>query len=130
MNSSEDKLARLRSFNAQVHRDDPELAQESAELRSSTTLEGRAAPGTPAEGIGLESIILRKTRPVLAIRDNDTVLNFVDQADSVIWSDRLKKAKPFLDKAIRAVGRVDLQGSQLDWVGTGWLVAENILVTN
>ena len=35
-----------------------------------------------------------------------------------------------LDDAIRAVGRIDLAGGQLDWVGTGWLVAENVLVTN
>src|SRR5882757_4037648 len=130
MSQLEEKLARLRNFNAMVHRDDPELAKESADLgRSSTALESMSS-GTPDEGVGLESIVLRRTRPVLAIRDNDTVLNFVDQADSVIWSERLKKAKPFLDSAIRAVGRIDLKGSQLDWVGTGWLVAENILVTN
>ena len=35
-----------------------------------------------------------------------------------------------LDSAIRAVGRIDLQGARLDWVGTGWLVPDNILVTN
>ena len=28
------------------------------------------------------------------------------------------------------MGRIDLTGAQLDWVGTGWLVAENIIVTN
>src|SRR5882757_3440225 len=130
MSQLEEKLARLRNFNAMVHRDDPELAKESADLgRSSTALESMST-GTPDEGVGLESIILRRTRPVLAIRDNDTVLNFIDQADSEIWSARLKKAKPILDHAIHAVGRINLQGARLDWVGTGWLVASNILVTN
>ena len=57
-------------------------------------------------------------------------LKFADQADSEIWKERLTKAKPLLDEAIRAVGRIDLQGARLDWVGTGWLVADNILVTN
>ena len=28
------------------------------------------------------------------------------------------------------MGRIDLTGAPLDWVGTGWLVAENIIVTN
>ena len=114
MSQLEEKLARLRNFNAMVHRDDPELAKESADLgRSSTALESMST-GTPDEGVGLESIILRRTRPVLAIRDNDTVLNFVDQADSEIWLARLKKAKPFLDHAIHAVGRINLQGARLD----------------
>jgi endonuclease G len=136
MNSSQAKLDRLRSFNAQVFRDDPKLAEESADLRRSSAAESALESLAPARGtdpeaaVALESIVLRRTRPVLEIRDNDTVLEFVDQADSAIWSDRLKKAKPFLDKAIRAVGRIDLTGARLDWVGTGWLVAENILVTN
>ena len=128
MSKLEQKLARLRSFNALVHRDDPQLATESADLgRPSSGLESMTAPD---ESVGLESIILRRTRPVLEIRDDDTVLNFIDQADSEIWAARLKKARPLLQSAIRAVGRIDLQGARLDWVGTGWLVAENILVTN
>jgi endonuclease G len=72
----------------------------------------------------------RGDTPVLAIRDNDTKLEFVEKTDSDIWLARLTQAKPLLDTAIRAVGRIDLQGGRLDWVGTGWLVAENILVTN
>ena len=28
------------------------------------------------------------------------------------------------------MGRIDLTGAPLDWVGTGWLVAENVIVTN
>jgi endonuclease G len=130
MSQLEEKLARLRNFNALVHRDDPELAKESADLGPSSSALESMSTLTPDEGVGLESIILRRTRPVLAIRDNDTVLNFVDQSDSEIWSARLKKAKPNLDHAIHAVGRINLQGARLDWVGTGWLVASNILVTN
>jgi endonuclease G len=124
------KLERLRSFNALVHRDDPKLAEESADLGRGSALEGMQVGGPPVDDIGLESIVLRRTRPVLEIRDNDTLLNFIDQADSAIWLDRLKKAKPLLDRAIRAIGRIDLQGARLDWVGTGWLVAPNILVSN
>src|SRR3954454_8586748 len=137
MKTAEDKLARLRSFNNWVHRSDPKLAEESRDLHPAgapgapSALESMELPGGPPEdAIGLESIVLRRTRPVLAIRDNTAVLNFLETADSDIWKERLTKAKPYLDAAIRAVGRVDVQGGRLDWVGTGWLVAENILVTN
>ena len=131
MSGIEERLARLRNFNALVHRDDPKLAEESADLGGARAgLEGMPVSRSPDESIGLESIVLRRTRPVLAIRDNDPVLKFIDQADSEIWQARLTRARPLLDSAIRAVGRIDLKGARLDWVGTGWLVAENILVTN
>jgi endonuclease G len=131
MGTLDEKLARLRNFNSMVLNSDPALAQETADLRPRPTgLEAMESPHAAEDNIGLESIVLRRTRPVLAIRDNDTKLDFIDKADSEIWLARLTKAKPFLDSAIRAVGRINLQGARLDWVGTGWLVADNILVTN
>jgi endonuclease G, mitochondrial len=132
MSTPQEKLARLRSFNAMVLNSDPALAEETADLRppSGAALESLELPQAAEDHVGLESIVLRRTRPVLAIRDNDTKLDFIDKADSEIWLARLTKAKPFLDSVIRAVGRIDLQGARLDWVGTGWLVAEDILVTN
>jgi endonuclease G len=131
MSTSQEKLARLRTFNSMVLNSDPALAEETADLRPpSAGLESMESPQAAEDNIGLESIVLRRTRPVLTIRDNDTKLDFIDKADSEIWLARLTKAKAFLDSAIRAVGRIDLQGARLDWVGTGWLVADNILVTN
>jgi len=131
MGTSQEKLARLRNFNSMVLNSDPALAKETADLRPrSAGLEAMESPQAADDNIGLESIVLRRTRPVLAIRDNDAKLDFIDKADSEIWLARLTKAKSFLDSAIRAVGRIDLQGARLDWVGTGWLVADNILVTN
>jgi endonuclease G len=126
-----EKLVRLRRYNASVQQNDPKLAEESrdtgAELEAFT-----AAPSPEAveKQIELESIVMRRQRPVLAIRDNVAKLIFIDEADSEIWGERLKKARPLLDRAIPAVGRIDLTGARLDWVGTGWLVAENIIVTN
>ena len=126
MGSVKEKLTRLRDFNAWVHRSDPKLAEESADLRPAA-LEGL---GGAEDEVALESIVLRRARPVLAIKENELQLDFVDRQDSEIWRDRLSKAKALLDAPIRAVGRIDLQGARLDWVGTGWLVAENIVVTN
>ncbi|MER8583172.1 DNA/RNA non-specific endonuclease [Mesorhizobium sp. M1423] len=131
MGKLQDQLARLRRFNMSVRAGDSELRVESADLGvENEALEMMQSPEALDQAVELESIVMRRERPVLAIQNNATKLIFIDKADSEIWETRLKKAKPLLDKAIRAVGRVNLVGGQLDWVGTGWLVAENVLVTN
>lgn len=131
MGKLEDQLARLRRFNASVRAGDPKLAEESADLGvENEALEIARAPEDLDQAVELESIAMRRERPVLTIHNNVTKLVFIDKADSEIWEARLKKAKPLLDKAIRAVGRINVLGAPFEWVGTGWLVAENILVTN
>ena len=128
---AQQQLGRLRRFIASVRQGDPKLAEEGADLRVRT--EGlEAVPSLEAldHALELESIVMRRERPVLAIKNNMTQLAFLDQADSEIWGERLKKARPLLDHAIRSVGRIDLTGGSLDWVGTGWLIAENVIVTN
>ena len=128
MSSPKEQLARLRRFNASVARGDAEIAEESAELRGE--LEVLVSPQSVEQGVELESIVLRRERPVLSILRNETALVFVEEADSTVWKKRLEDAKSFLDRAIPAVGRIELSGGSLDWVGTGWLVADGILVTN
>ena len=126
----QERLARLRRFNMSIRERDPKLAEESLDRSNEEIFERVETPEAAETAVAEESIILRTTRPVLAIRDNDIRMDTLDRADSEIWQARLTGAKPLLDRAIRAVGRIDLQGARLDWVGTGWLVAENILVTN
>ncbi|HEV2606330.1 MAG TPA: DNA/RNA non-specific endonuclease [Microvirga sp.] len=127
MGSLAEQLARLRRYNAGVRENDPALAVESRD-------KGLAAEAFAEEDIDRqieqESIAMRRERPVLAIKENVTQLVFIDHADSEIWGERLKRARPHLDKAIPTVGRIDLAGGALDWVGTGWLVAEDVIVTN
>jgi endonuclease G len=124
------KLEQLRRFNASIRQGDTRLAEESNDLSSLERLEAGRPPEAVEQDFGLESIVLRRQRSVLAIKDNEAQLDFLDKADSEIWAVRLKQAKPFLDSAIRAVGRVELQGGMLDWVGTGWLVADDVMVTS
>jgi endonuclease G len=124
----EAQLRRLRALTAQVRGQDKQLAQESADLGRNETLEVQVPIGRALDD---ETIVLRRTRPVLAIKQNTTEPKFADHADSEIWRDRLTKAKPFLDAVIRAVGRIELTGhSDFAWVGTGWLVGSQTLVTN
>ena len=122
--SSLDTLSRLRNFNVAVQGVDPRIREESLDVGM------KADVKTLERAIVEESIILRRERPVLAIFENETKLEFADSADSEIWKERLFKAKAILEPAIRAIGRVELRGGRLSWVGTGWLVADNIVVTN
>ena len=72
------------------------------------------------------AIILTTGRPVLFVR-NDTF----EKPESEVWQERLEKARDALEYAIKAVGRVELRNNPTyDWVGTAWLVAPDIVVTN
>ena len=105
MSTLHEQLARLRRFKVSVQQADPKLAEESADLGGQ--LEAFEAPLSPQaleEAVELESIVMRRERPVLAIHENVTKLVFVDQADSEIWGDRLTKARSLLDAAIPCGG--------------------------
>ncbi len=142
MNKAEERLERLRRFNASIQSSDPALAEEMSDFRLSirnntvAALEGvelDASDGVDTalhEAIAAESIVLRRQRPILAIANNQAQLVFQDKEDSAIWKKRLQDAGSLLEQAVRAVGRIELAGGDLDWVGTGWLVGDDILVTN
>lgn len=77
-----------------------------------------------------ETIVRPQLRPVLKIRDNTLVMEFLG-ADSDVWRERLAAAKPVLDAVIPAVGRVEVTNHPgYAWVGTGWLIADDVIVTN
>jgi endonuclease G, mitochondrial len=76
------------------------------------------------------SIVLRTGRPVLAVSHDEPLLTFTD-AESEVWRERLQAARAVLLPAVRAGGRGELGNNpRFDWVGTGWLVKPDIVVTN
>lgn len=77
-----------------------------------------------------ETIVRANARPVLVIHDNKVTTEFIGP-DSQVWASRIDKAKSVLDIVIPAVGRVEV-GNNPDytWLGTGWLVADDTIVTN
>lgn len=82
------------------------------------------------ERLSLETIVRPLARPVLAIRDNRTTIEFLGP-DSEIWRSRIEEATPILDRIIPAVGRVEVTNHpDFTWLGTGWLIANDIIVTN
>jgi endonuclease G len=134
---------RVRAAIAAVERRDPTLASEMESKRHDTKvvaearslearlpeLESRGFEGMPPQ-LGLETIVLRVGRPVLTISRDAPVVEFTD-AESEVWRQRLVDAREQVIRAIRAVGRIELENhSTFDWVGTGWLVSEDVVVTN
>ena len=124
----------------------PELAEAAAAAdgRALESLEGgiavdvaaataeRMAEGTydPGAQPGLEAIVERFTRPVHLVQDGTFVVPPDEFPNSEEIRSRLEKARHGLEAAIPSAGRIDLRNHRLDWVGTGWMVAPRILVTN
>ena len=78
----------------------------------------------------VETIVRPNARPVLTIRDNRATTEFLG-SDSQVWAGRIRDAQSILDRVIPAVGRVEVSNNpDFTWVGTGWLVAGDIIVTN
>jgi endonuclease G len=126
MSTLEEKAAQLHAFNNSLFDDDPEMLDAEGGMNELLEV-GRPAGQT----IELESIIMRRRRPVLAIQKGTAVLEFKDEADVPLWKSRLNSAASVLEKAIPSVGRIELKGNpDFLWVGTGWLVHPRYLVTN
>ncbi|MEP7364706.1 MAG: DNA/RNA non-specific endonuclease [Acidobacteriota bacterium] len=154
-----DPTSRLQMLLNRIQSADPKLGEELKSKRSELTA-AAAAPtisagmaGMPGAGISAmppagmaaegvaparalmpqltpETIVLRTGRPVLQVFQDEATLAFND-AESEVWRERLTKAKAPLTQAIRAVGRVELKNHpRFQWVGTGWLVQSDIVVTN
>ncbi|GAA2027795.1 hypothetical protein GCM10009819_09060 [Agromyces tropicus] len=141
-----DRLTRLRATNAAIRRGDGTLDEELARIAADraelhpelpeappagreAAARAPRAPEPPPDDFQVETIVMRTGRPVLAIRHDEADLTFAD-ADSEVWRSRLVAARPHLVHAAKAVGRIEVEGHQLAWLGTGWLVAPEIVVTN
>lgn len=94
------------------------------------TLRRAIEGGRPAENFATrplsEAIILLFGRPVLLVKNNTFEVPPSDE-----WRTRLFPTKSKIERAIRSVGRIELmEHPSYEWVGTGWMVAENVVVTN
>jgi len=74
----------------------------------------------------LEAIILLVGRPVLKVLHNT-----FEVPESSEWQAKLSSSRENIERAIPAVGRLDtLNVPGFDWLGTGWIVRDDIIVTN
>lgn len=144
----EDLISRLKAANAQFQRRDGLLGKEMLGRRtdseSTSRIGGRSIeelqlgprPLIEVDGQTVdrlqfeqETIVLRTGRPVLAVIGDEAQLVFPD-SESDVWKSRLQEASVPLAKAARAVGRIEVEGHDLAWLGTGWLVRTDVVVTN
>jgi V8-like Glu-specific endopeptidase len=107
----------------------PEAFQPSG---GGATLESVAA-GADLHASTLETIV-REGRPALLIRENRIAPQDNKAADTAsgVVIERLMAAAGVLEPLIPLVGRIDVANypGPLTYVGTGWLVDRNIVVTN
>ena len=97
MDPRERQLIQLSTFNAWVAENDPRLFEEAVAAAEAAKADMPArelalTPETLGARMRQESIVLRTLRPVLAIKQNVTELDFKDGEDSQTWKERLTKA--------------------------------------
>ncbi|MFO1093303.1 MAG: DNA/RNA non-specific endonuclease [Planctomycetaceae bacterium] len=121
---------RFDDFFQKLQQADPAIGAElqrsiSARASLESTMESASGDFTR------ETIVLTQGRPVLDIRQGAAVIA-IQEPESQIWKDRLAGAGQVLAPHIRAVGRIELQNHPrgVDWLGTGWLLRDNVVVTN
>ncbi|KAB2920650.1 MAG: trypsin-like peptidase domain-containing protein [Dechloromonas sp.] len=79
-----------------------------------------------AIGYDIEAIVRTTGRPALFVKNGTFSV-----PDSEVWKNRLETGRSTIESAISAVGRIELKNhSDFEWVGTGWVVKDNIVVTN
>jgi endonuclease G len=98
------------------------LQREQGGRALESMTEGRSPGGFSP----FEAIVLLHGRPVLFVKQNTFEVPTLDT-----WAERLEKARAFLLRAIPSVGRIEFRNQpDYDWGGTGWLVRDDIIVTN
>jgi endonuclease G, mitochondrial len=88
-------------------------------------LEGNVSGVSQGGYTHTEAIILLKGRPALVIQDG-----LWEDPKSPEISKRVARAAAVLKSAIPKVGRVEILNYALDFVGTGWMIEEDLLITN
>jgi endonuclease G len=100
-----------------------EVALSLTEFR---TVDDETAVADPTAQAYAEAIVLLDGRPSLLVRD-DTF----EDPELEYWQSRLTPHRRGLEAALRSVGRIELTGHETyDWVGTGWVVGDRLIVTN
>lgn len=72
-----------------------------------------------------EAIIRREGRPVYFVQQDR-----IDGPHDPYWKARVAPARERLEAVIPSVGRIDLERHAHAWVGTAWLVAQDVVMTN
>ncbi|MBW5482777.1 trypsin-like serine peptidase [Streptomyces bambusae] len=124
---SEEELAPAEAAAAQIERAAQEERAKVLEAGArglEKLAEGRADDVDDDEYFGVEAIVLLQGRPAILVQNQD----FPSQSGD--WS-VLDGQRAGIQQSIARVGRVEVTGhADLDWLGTGFLVAPDVVMTN
>lgn len=100
-------------------------------LESTDGLDLVVPPAPPALDIVLETIV-NNQRPILFVADDrlDTNQVTIKGEEARVLVDVMADADEWLREYMPLVGRIDVANFPGEYVGTGWFVAEDIVVTN
>ena len=140
----------MKDFLSQVLKNDPEIQKELMQRNASREgmaharaseidrgelaralhhVDARAETAVPDYGAQAEAVVLFESRPSLLIR-NDTF----EAPTTSTWRERLATSASLIRRAIPSVGRIELARHPLSdvfpMVGTGWVIAQDVIVTN
>jgi endonuclease G, mitochondrial len=89
-------------------------------------VEAARAEFSEPEANRLETVVLKVGRPAILIKNN----TFPVRTDE--WGTRLEAARGHIEKAIAAVGRIEMSNHPQGILhhGSGWLVAPDVIITN
>lgn len=86
--------------------------------------DGADADLDPEEAVGLEAIVLIEGRPAILVQDGRFF------PPPVKWQ-ILEQMRAPIEQNCRSVGRIEVQGHpSYDWIGTGFLVGKDVIMTN
>lgn len=124
-------LERLKERDPELYERASNFAKEKLKSRdSSSRLTESISEGFYDDQQMEEKIILEFGRPVLEIQDGDFVVN-TSNDEMKEWVAPLNLAHDMLKKIIPSVGRINVfNHPKYPWLGTGWVVKNDIIVTN
>lgn len=99
----------------------PDEGRETLEV----LLDGDDRAIAPEQYTMLEAIVLLTGRPPLLVQDGKWT-----NVKSRAIRDRLEGARNNLERAIQRVGRVAILDHAMEYVGTGWMIDDDVLMTN
>jgi len=106
---------------------EPEIAKSYLKVSIDEGTSKAATGLEPLKAILLEAIIKQADRPAIKIQNNSFETPRIEY-----WKSRLEPHRAIIDTAIKSVGRIEVREHPqgFEYVGTGWLVTDEIIVTN
>jgi len=84
-------------------------------------------PFMPPDAGLFEAVILTALRPAILVQNNTFTID-----DEDYWFESLESARSNIENVVRSVGRIEVLNhpNGYVYVGTGWLVAPDVIITN